>query len=74
MPKQEMCISTCAGVVADCVTGIHNAMVSVSYSQQELHTQGRLGVPTEDSNLAWSVEAMQCTLWFSVYLHYIYAL
>jgi hypothetical protein len=31
-----------AGVVADSLTGIHSAMVKC---QQELHTQGYLGVP-----------------------------
>jgi hypothetical protein len=49
-----------AGVVADSLTGIHNA--------EELHTYGGFGVPTaknpEDSNLA-SVETMQ---WVLLYL------
>jgi hypothetical protein len=51
-----------AGVVADSLTGIHNAPVKC---QQELHTQGVLVVPTgknpEDSNLA-SMEGMQWVL------------
>jgi hypothetical protein len=57
-----------AGVVADSLTGIHNAMVKYLFVVNELHTQGFLGVPTgknpDDSNLA-SVEAMQ---WVLLYL------
>jgi hypothetical protein len=58
-----------AGVVADSLTGIHNAMVKCLFViQQELHTQGYLDVPTgrnpDDSNLA-RVEAMQ---WVLLYL------
>jgi hypothetical protein len=55
-----------AGVVADSLMDIHNAMVKCLFvCQKDLHTQGFLGVPTsknrDDSNLT-SVEAMQRVL------------
>jgi hypothetical protein len=59
-----------AWIVADSLTGIHNAMVSEMplRCQQELHTQRFLDIPTgknpEDSNLA-SAETMQ---WVLLYL------
>jgi hypothetical protein len=54
-----------AGVVADSLTGIHNAMVKCLFIVNRICIHGFLGVPTgknpEDSNLA-SVEAMQWVL------------
>jgi hypothetical protein len=55
-----------SGVAADSLTGIHNVPL---HCQQELHTQGFLGVLTcknpGESNLA-SEEAMQWVLYLSI--------